>query len=118
MAARHHSSALMVAGLLIWAVHFGIVYGFTGLVCARPAWAQLTIAGWGLIPFGVTLATAAAAAALIAVLVWSKNLGMGAPAGEIPAARLQRFVAIGGALIALVAIAWEVFPALMIGACR
>jgi hypothetical protein len=116
---RELSFALMLGGLLIWAVHFGIVYGFTGLVCARPSWARLTVAGWALLPFGITLATLAAVAAIIAVLMaLAKRANAGPQPRKIPAAQLQHFLAFGGAGIALIAIVWESLSALMIPACR
>jgi hypothetical protein len=113
------SFTLMLSGPLIWAAHFAIIYGFTGLVCARPGWARLTIGGWELIPLGVTLVTLVAAAAIVAVLLaLSTRVNAGVEASEIPAAPFQRYIAIGGAIISLIAIAWAALPALMITACR
>jgi hypothetical protein len=113
------SFTFMLSGLLIWAVHFVVVYGFTGLVCARPGWARLTIGGWELIPFGITLATLLALAALIAVpLASSKRINTGPRMENIRAARLQHSIAIGGAVIALIAISWEAVSALVSPDCR
>lgn len=113
------SLTLMLSGPLIWAAHFAIIYAFTGLVCARPAWARLTVAGWGLIPFGIAIATLVAIAAIVAVLLGlSKPINAGVDAPQIRVAPFQRSIAIGGAILSLIAIAWDALPALMITACR
>ena len=112
------SWALMLAGPLIWAAHFAIIYGFTGLVCARPGWARFTILGWGLIPFGIALVTLVAAAAMVAVLLVLSTPVHASQVPETSAAPFQRRIAIGGVIISSIAIAWNALPALMITACR
>lgn len=59
----------LIGGLVVWAVHFGVIYGYAGLACAR---------GWEDGPFGLgaitavtTGATLAALAALAVLVVWS-----------------------------------------------
>jgi hypothetical protein len=52
------------APIIIWAAHFGVIYGFTGLACAR----RFTDGGatWlALVPWVIGLATAAAVAAAL-----------------------------------------------------
>ncbi len=53
----------MLAGAIIWAVHFTVFYGFTSVACARGT-------GIGAVPYVVALATGIAclAAAAIAAL--------------------------------------------------
>jgi hypothetical protein len=58
----------MCAGILVWAAHFAILYGFTGLACARRL--EESGAVWvGLIPWVIGLATVIAAAAAAVLLV-------------------------------------------------
>jgi hypothetical protein len=65
----------MSAGIFVWGAHFAILYGFTGLACAR----RLDEAGavWvGLIPWVIGLATviaAAAAAVLVAPVLRARS---------------------------------------------
>ena len=87
------------SGVIVWAVHFIGIYGFTGLACAR---------GWErVVPWGVGGATllAAAAAALLVVR-------------EVP--RRHEFEAAlvaGLAGFALLAILWEGVSVLMVAPC-
>jgi hypothetical protein len=51
----------MSAGIIVWAVHFGVIYGFTGLACARRY--EPSGAMWvGLVPWVIGIATVLAAA--------------------------------------------------------
>jgi hypothetical protein len=55
------------AGIIVWAMHFAIIYGFTGLACAR----RYTESGdtWiALVPWVIGIATAAALAAALVLL--------------------------------------------------
>lgn len=90
----------MSSGVAIWALHFGAIYGLTGLACAR---------GWQeMVPAGIALATVVAFLLALAVLVvgWRRR------------AQFESWMAAGIAALALVAIAWEAIPVLMVPLCR
>jgi hypothetical protein len=90
----------MSSGAVIWALHFGAVYGLIGLACAR---------GWPeAVPPGVALATAVAAIFALAVLV----------AGWRRRAQFESWMAAGIAALALVAILWGALPVLIVPVCR
>jgi hypothetical protein len=76
----------MSAGVMVWAAHFTVVYGFTALACAR---------GFGGASWVVGAATALAA--LIAVVIIAKNRHR----------EFTRWISAAVAGAALVAILWE-----------
>jgi hypothetical protein len=81
----------------VWALHFGAIYGFTGLACAR---------GWErAVPWTAGGATLVAAA--VALFLLLKNLSPD----------FQRWLAAALAAVALVAILFEGFPVLVLPAC-
>ena len=53
------------AGIIVWAVHFGAIYGYTGLACARLD-AESADLWRGLVPWVIALTTVLAAAAALA----------------------------------------------------
>jgi hypothetical protein len=60
-----HDILLLFAGPLAWSVHFLLIYGATGVACARvpvqPQWLGVSAVGWGVLAAGlVTLAVLAA----------------------------------------------------------
>ena len=83
--------------IVVWALHFGAIYGFTGLACAR---------GWeSAVPWtvgGATLVAGAAAAALVLKNVSTDFL---------------RWMTATLAALALLAILFEGLPVLMVPAC-
>jgi uncharacterized protein involved in cysteine biosynthesis len=105
----------MFAGLLIWAAHFGVIYGVTALVCARRL-ADVAILGLGLVPFTIAIAT------LIALL--AAGLVLALAVGDLRAARhaperdqtrvFLSYMTATVAGLAIVAIAWDALPALIV----
>ena len=84
----------MSSGVIVWAVHFAVVYGFTALACAR---------GFGgAAPWLVGVATLVAAAA--AVLVLLAHLSQ----------EFTRWITAALAAAALLAILWEGLSALLV----
>ena len=55
------------AGIIVWAVHFAIIYGFTGLACAR-RYAESGDTWITLVPWVIGIATAAAFAVALVLL--------------------------------------------------
>ena len=93
------SALLLFAGPLTWAAHFAAIYGITAIACARGS------AGW--VPQAIAAITFVAAAAAIAILV----------AALRRRESFEHWLAAGAAGLALVAIAWEALPALVVPAC-
>jgi hypothetical protein len=87
----------MSAGVLVWALHFAAVYGFTGLACARGFGASA--------PWFVAAATALAAA--IAAMLVVRNVS----------SEFTRWMTAALAAAALIAIVWEGLAALLVPTC-
>jgi hypothetical protein len=92
------SAALRLSsGVIVWALHFTAIYGFTALACAR---------GFGgTAPLAVGIATAVAAALAI-VLIFINFSG-----------EFVRWMSAALATAALVAIVWEGLTVFMVPAC-
>ena len=87
------------APLVLWASHFFFCYLYAASGCRRETWAVL---------LGATLLALASAG----WLAWKAWRGGGeAPRGVLHMARL------GGAILALAAIAWSAMPLLVFGRC-
>jgi hypothetical protein len=83
--------------IVVWAVHFGLIYGFTGLACAR---------GWErAVPWTVGAATILAAVLTLALILTNLSSGF------------TRWMTAAVAALALVAILFEGVPVLLIPAC-
>jgi hypothetical protein len=108
----------MLAGLLIWAAHFLLVYGFTALACAR-RFAAAELFGIGVVPLAVGIVTVVAALATAAVLLLAVNdLGPSPPERDATAApHFMRWMTAGIAGLSLAAIVWEGLTAAIIPAC-
>lgn len=105
-----HDFLLLFAGPLIWAIHFVAIYGFTGVVCARPdpgaAWLGVGLLTWGLV--GAALAAIAAIVACLAVK----------PKDAATDNRsFVRWVSAGLGLLAIVAIVWETMTVFLVPSC-
>ncbi|MGV3740796.1 MAG: hypothetical protein ACO1NO_00620 [Burkholderiaceae bacterium] len=101
----------LFSGPIVWAVHFLFVYGFTGVLCARPGW-QAQWLGIGMHEWGIGLASLAALIllALIHIGIWRRQ--------SVQAN--ATFVVRTGAALALLsslAIIWESLPLLLVPAC-
>ena len=87
----------MFYGVMVWALHFAVIYGFTGLACARSFGAA--------VPWTVGAATLVAAAAAIAIIV--KHLS----------SEFTQWMTAAVACVALLAILWEALAALLVPPC-
>jgi hypothetical protein len=100
--------AIMLSGFLAWAAHFGLIYTYAGLLCARPDWARAQIAGFGVLPLGIGLLTVLTLIVLAAVLAWR---GLLSPRDDQATAmfdtRFYRQFTQGGALLGAIGIVWE-----------
>lgn len=98
----------MFSGVIIWAVHFTAIYGFTALACAR-GFASLAWLGIGIVPWAIGGATFVAATAMLVILV---------PALRGARDSFENWMTAGVAALALVAILWETLPVMMVPVCR
>ncbi|MFC4174297.1 hypothetical protein ACFOYU_19985 [Microvirga sp. GCM10011540] len=111
-------SLFMTGGLLIWGAHFGLVYIFNSLACARQ-FVGLSYLGIGIVPLTVTGATVVALAGVVAVLLlalWRRGPAR-APQHEKPVDGFMRYTTITTAALSFVAIAWNGLPALIVPPC-
>lgn len=90
----------MVAGVVIWALHFAAIYAFTGVACARHV--------PGPVPLAIALATlvGAGACALIVIAELRQRQGF------------ESWMTGGLAAVALLAIVWEAVPVLVVTPCE
>ena len=103
---RVSGHVLLAAGPVMWAVHFLAIYGFTGVVCARPA-VDAGIVAWGVVGLGL---------AAIAVLVLVA-LGARRTASQTGSRPFAQQVGLGLAAFAALAIVWETLPVFLAAPC-
>jgi len=105
----------MLSGVLIWSIHFGVIYIFTALACARQ-FQDLSWLGIGIVPWIVAIATVMAVAGILAILVpaW-RNLYHHSPQPATPAFIDWMTIAFGG--LALLAIILEALPVMLVPIC-
>jgi hypothetical protein len=102
---------LMLSGPIVWAVHFLFVYGFTGIVCARPAiltaWLGISMAAW--VISAATLLSVAAIGTIY--LRMRKTLRIAGDPAFVPV--------LTGALglLSVLAILWETLPVFLVPTC-
>lgn len=106
-----HTMLSVLAGPLIWALHFLLIYVFNGIVCARPgpqdAWMGIALSSWAIIAFGL-----AALAAMALIHLRQRR--------RLPQAGDPRFLPwLAGALslLSAVTIVWETIPVLFMPPC-
>lgn len=88
----------LLAGAIVWALHFALIYGFTALACARGS--------PDAVPWVIAFATLTAGAACLALIVRQR-----------PWRSFEAGLASGITTIALLAIAWEALPIFMVPVC-
>jgi hypothetical protein len=107
----------MLSGLLIWAAHFGVIYGLTGLACAR-GFADVRWLGIDVVAWGIGIVTLAALGGALA-MIYSAAEGawrVTAPEGrETP--HFIEWMTVASGAVAIVAIVWEALPVLLVPTC-
>lgn len=107
-----------IAGLIVWAAHFGFVYAVSAIACARGlAGRQL----WGL-PLLPTLVLGATALGLLGVaaiglLGWRRLRRTSAERPGDAAPQFLPWLTLAVALLAGLAMVWEALPVLLLPAC-
>ncbi len=109
-------SLFVLGGLLIWAAHFGFVYVFNALACAR-GFQGLRLFGFGAVPVTIGLATTIAAVAVLALLIIALRAPGRVNAMHGPSADFLRHLSTAVSLLSLVAIGWTSLPALLVPPC-
>jgi hypothetical protein len=118
-AERFFSTTLfMLSGLLIWAAHFGVLYVFAALACAR-RFADMTVFGIGIIPFFTIITTVPAAVGVAAILRYAIRSGRYTAGGENNAfPRFMNLTTIVIAILSLAGIFWNATPAMLVTPCK
>jgi hypothetical protein len=108
-----------LAGFLVWALHFGVIYSLAALACAR-GFADARLAGIRLLSWGIGLATAAgfATTAAVIVLTWrDRRRHLQAEDDEDPT-RFAAWLTVAIGLLASLAMLWQALAVLTVPACR
>jgi hypothetical protein len=105
---------LMLFGPMVWAAHFLVIYGFTGIACARglqqAEWLGMNIVTW------VIAATAFVAVAAILLLAWQGGYKSTNNTARDNAS-FTRWMTAGLGFLSIVAIVWESITVLLVPAC-
>jgi hypothetical protein len=98
---------LALSGFLVWTAHFLIVYIAAAVACARAG------AGADLTPWAIGMPTVAAVAALSMIALAARRR----LAADSSVRRFLAGMAVFGAGIALIAIAWEAAAGVLLPSC-
>jgi hypothetical protein len=102
---------LLFSGPIIWAIHFLAIYGFTGVLCARPPVA----AGWygtGIAIWVITAASLLAVGAMAALCLRAKPRD-----ATEDNHRFVRWMTVTLSLLSAIAILWETLAAYLVPVC-
>ena len=109
-AARFTATTFLIAGaLLVWALDFAFTYVFVALACAR-GFADAAALGVPVLPLVIGVATAVALAAVAVMIVRARRRSQLA-SDQPNATRFASGVALGCAVLAVVAIVFNGFVA-------
>ena len=102
----------MLAGPIIWAMHFLFIYSVNGIACARPAlhgaWLGVPVSAWIIV---VASVLALAAMTLIFFRLRTRVCTAGATPGFLP------WVAGTLSLLSGLAVVWETMPVMLLPSC-
>jgi hypothetical protein len=104
----------MTSGFVFWAAQFTIIYGITGVACAR-GWYRFSLLGLDVVRGSIAAATLMALAAT-AVVFW-RAFVRGRSAHDEPSERFVETVTLSVCGLSLVAIVYNGLPALILPAC-
>lgn len=102
----------MIAGPLIWGVHFLAIYVFTAIACARRLFNPDWVAAVPWTVFAMTLLAAAALLATIIPAIRANKRSRNGASSFIPWATAAL------AALAFVAVIWETLPVLLVPICE
>ena len=108
----------MLSGLIVWAAHFTLIYGFNAVACAR-FFAGTTIIGFGIVPLGIGVITLIALAALGGIVLGARaqrRPSLPGSADEETEGFMWR-MSLAVTAISGLGIIWEALPALIVPPC-
>lgn len=108
----------LLSGLLIWALHFGLVYAVTTIACAR-GFSGNSGGGLGVVPLTIAAATCFAVV-LQGLVVITAGRGHGPGIGGEPDTSVRefwRYATVGIAVLGAVSVAWTGVPVLFVHPC-
>ena len=97
----------LLSGLLVWAVHFGLVYAVTALACAR-GFSGNSSGGFGVVPLVIAAATCFAVI-LQGLVGFAAGRGRGPGIGgevDTSVREFERYATVGIAVLGAVAVVW------------
>ena len=108
----------MLVGLLIWAAHFTVIYGFNALACAR-GFETASIGGLPAVPLGVIIVTllALGCLAVTGYLAWNGRQPVLPNGSGREVTQFVRQISLLGVAIAALGVTWEAIPAFLIPPC-
>lgn len=105
----------MTSGFVFWAAQFTIIYGITGVACAR-GWYRVSFLGLDIVRASVAAATLVALTAT-ALVFWRSLVAREQSDYDEPSERFVETVTLWVCGLSLVAIAYNGLPALILPAC-
>jgi hypothetical protein len=105
----------MMSGFVFWAAQFTIIYGVTAVACAR-GWHRVPLLGLDIVPASIAAATLLTLGAT-GLVFWRAFAARARDAHGDPAERFVDAVTLWVCGLALVAIAYNALPALILPAC-
>lgn len=109
------TSLRMGAGFLIWALHFGAVYVYTALICARPA-TDTEWLGMRVLVLGIVCMSAVAIAAQLAVM-WKALRGSWYAQAHQAAQPFTAWISAAVGAFGLLAVLWVTLPIIWLRSC-
>lgn len=111
--------ASMVAGPIIWSVHFVVCYVLVSLACAL-GWPEARVLGMNPAQFGIALASLVALGLLAYTAALNVEKYRRAPTDASGNYDISAFIALNSVLLcalSAVALVWVAFPTLMLPTC-
>lgn len=106
----------VLGGLLIWAAYFGFVYVFNALACAR-SFHRLHLLGFSVVPLTILSGAAIAATGVLVLMFIALRGPDHVEDTRDSSADFLRHLAVGVALLSLLAIGWIGLPAIIVPPC-
>lgn len=101
------------AGPIVWALHFAWIYGFNGLVCARPGW------DWQWLGVGADslVLVVSAVVAIGAIGGWSWRVWAHRRHDALPSDAFEVWMTLGLAALSMVAVVYETAAVWLVAGC-
>jgi hypothetical protein len=106
----------LIAPLIVWTLHLGVIYGGTALACAR-GFAGDPVLGLPILSFGIGLATVIAVAAVGYLMLRAYLTPSTMRSGDRATRGFVRWITLAVGALSMVAVIWEAVPVLIVPAC-